>query len=120
MTPVHSFAISDGTCEFCRKGLQTSLVHGGFWPTVDDGAEGEAVRAALADGTLVRIPEGSSEAASAQINPRSSPAAETSGSSSESRRRSSSSSIGVPRSKIVKFASMDSIVDHHRSPTTWG
>ncbi len=25
------FAISDGTCEFCRKGLQTSCVHGNFW-----------------------------------------------------------------------------------------
>ncbi len=52
------FAISDGTCEFCRKGLQTSCVHGGFWAEEDgDGAQGEAVRAPWADGTLVRIPE---------------------------------------------------------------
>ena len=51
------FAISDGTCEFCRKGLQTSCLHGGFWATVNDGAQGEAVRAPFADGTLVRVPD---------------------------------------------------------------
>ncbi len=51
------FAISDGTCEFCRKGLQTSCVHGNFWARDLDGAQGEAVRAPLADGTLVRVPE---------------------------------------------------------------
>ena len=51
------FAISDGTCEFCRRGLQTSCVHGNFWARELDGAQGEAVRVPLADGTLVRIPE---------------------------------------------------------------
>jgi alcohol dehydrogenase len=51
------FAISDGTCEFCRKGLQTSCMHGDFWAGELDGAQGEAVRAPLADGTLFRIPE---------------------------------------------------------------
>jgi threonine dehydrogenase-like Zn-dependent dehydrogenase len=51
------FAISDGTCEFCRKGIQTSCVHGDFWAGELDGAQGEAVRAPLADGTLVRVPE---------------------------------------------------------------
>jgi len=51
------FAISDGTCEFCRKGLQTACVHGDFWAQEMDGAQGEAVRAPLADGTLVKIPE---------------------------------------------------------------
>src|SRR5437867_4261420 len=51
------FAISDGTCEFCRKGLQTSCLHGNFWARDLDGAQGEAVRAPLADGTLVRMPE---------------------------------------------------------------
>ena len=25
------FAFSDGDCEFCRKGLQTSCAHAGFW-----------------------------------------------------------------------------------------
>jgi len=52
------FAISDGTCEFCSKGLHTSCEHGGSWAGELDGAQGEAVRAPLADGTLVRIPEG--------------------------------------------------------------
>jgi len=51
------FAISDGTCEFCRKGLQTSCVHGQFWGGETDGAQGEAVRVPLADGTLVHIPD---------------------------------------------------------------
>jgi threonine dehydrogenase-like Zn-dependent dehydrogenase len=51
------FAISDGTCEFCRKGLQTSCVNVAFWAGELDGAQGEAVRAPLAESTLVRIPE---------------------------------------------------------------
>lgn len=51
------FAISDGTCEFCKNGLPTSCTHGGFWAGITDGAQGEAVRAPLADGTLVRVPE---------------------------------------------------------------
>ena len=51
------FAISDGTCEFCEKGLHTVCAHGRFWATDLDGAQGEAVRAPLADGTLVRVPE---------------------------------------------------------------
>jgi threonine dehydrogenase-like Zn-dependent dehydrogenase len=51
------FAISDGTCEFCAAGLHTSCTHGGFWAGMTDGAQGEAVRAPLADGTLVRVPE---------------------------------------------------------------
>src|SRR5206468_568589 len=38
------FAISDGTCEFCRKGLQTSCLHGNFWARDLDGAQGGAVR----------------------------------------------------------------------------
>jgi alcohol dehydrogenase len=51
------FAISDGTCEFCRKGLHTSCTHGSFWAGKNDGAQGEAVRAPLADGTLVPVPD---------------------------------------------------------------
>ncbi|MEZ5988887.1 MAG: zinc-dependent alcohol dehydrogenase family protein [Planctomycetota bacterium] len=51
------FAISDGTCEFCEAGIHTSCTHGGFWAGITDGAQGEAVRAPLADGTLVRVPE---------------------------------------------------------------
>jgi threonine dehydrogenase-like Zn-dependent dehydrogenase len=54
---VAPFAFSDGTCEYCREGLQTSCVHGGFWATRDvDGGQGEAVRVPLADGTLVKLP----------------------------------------------------------------
>src|SRR5689334_2359171 len=29
------FAWSDGTCDFCREGLQTSCRHGGFWNAGD-------------------------------------------------------------------------------------
>ena len=28
---VAPFAFSDGTCDFCHEGLQTSCLHGGFW-----------------------------------------------------------------------------------------
>src|SRR5512147_1169597 len=52
------FAWSDGTCEFCRQGLQTSCLHGGFWGGELDGGQGEAVRVPLADGTLVKLPVG--------------------------------------------------------------
>src|SRR3954465_10802867 len=56
---VAPFAWSDGTCEFCRQGLQTSCLHGGWWGgTTLDGGQGEAVRVPLADGTLVVLPVG--------------------------------------------------------------
>jgi threonine dehydrogenase-like Zn-dependent dehydrogenase len=51
------FAWSDGTCEFCREGLQTSCRHGGFWNAGDvGGLQAEAVRVPMADGTLVPVP----------------------------------------------------------------
>jgi threonine dehydrogenase-like Zn-dependent dehydrogenase len=54
---VAPFAWSDGTCEFCRQGLQTSCLHGGWWGgTTLDGGQGEAVRVPQADGTLVVLP----------------------------------------------------------------
>jgi threonine dehydrogenase-like Zn-dependent dehydrogenase len=54
---VAPFAWSDGTCAFCREGLQTACEHGGFWARDGiDGGQGEAVRVPLADGTLVRLP----------------------------------------------------------------
>ena len=60
---VAPFAWSDGTCEFCQHGLQTSCVHGGFWGgTKLDGGQGEAVRVPLADGTLVALPAGRDDA----------------------------------------------------------
>ena len=56
---VAPFAWSDGTCVFCREGLHTSCLHGGFWGGSDqDGGQGEAVRVPLADGTLVVLPVG--------------------------------------------------------------
>ncbi|HEY6045919.1 MAG TPA: zinc-dependent alcohol dehydrogenase family protein [Pyrinomonadaceae bacterium] len=56
---VAPFAWSDGTCEFCRKGLQTSCLHGGWWGGTElDGGQGEAVRVPQADGTLVVLPVG--------------------------------------------------------------
>jgi threonine dehydrogenase-like Zn-dependent dehydrogenase len=56
---VAPFAYSDGTCQFCAEGLQTSCVSGGFWGRGDvDGGQGEAVRVPLADGTLVKLPVG--------------------------------------------------------------
>ncbi len=56
------FAWSDGTCEFCRQGLQTSCLHGGFWGGELDGGQGEAVRVPQADGTLVKLPVGRDDA----------------------------------------------------------
>ena len=60
---VMPFAYSDGSCEFCGKGLQTSCVHGGFFGTVElAGAQAEAVRVPLADGTLFVLPVGKDHA----------------------------------------------------------
>ncbi|MBD0743697.1 zinc-dependent alcohol dehydrogenase family protein [Streptomyces sp. CBMA152] len=54
---VAPFVWSDGTCEFCAEGLQTSCPQGGFWGSVgSDGGQGEAVRVPFADGTLVKLP----------------------------------------------------------------
>jgi threonine dehydrogenase-like Zn-dependent dehydrogenase len=56
---VSPFAISDGTCEFCRHGLQTSCAHpqAGFWDEQPlEGGQADAVRVPLADGTLVKLP----------------------------------------------------------------
>ena len=53
------FAFSDGTCMFCREGLQTACIHGGFFGNGDvPGAQAEAVRVPQADGTLVVLPVG--------------------------------------------------------------
>jgi len=58
---VAPFAISDGTCRFCREGLQTSCANpeAAFWDMIpDEGAQAEAIRVPLADGTLVKVPVG--------------------------------------------------------------
>lgn len=54
---VSPFTWSDGTCEYCLSGLQTSCVDGGVYGEPEhDGAQGEAVRVPHADGTLVVVP----------------------------------------------------------------
>src|SRR4249920_283603 len=65
---VAPFAWSDGTCEFCQQGLQTSCLHGGWWGgTTLDGGQGEAVRVPQADGTLVALPVGPDHALMASL-----------------------------------------------------
>lgn len=65
---VMPFAYSDGTCAFCHEGLHTSCVHGGFFGTVElPGAQAEAVRVPLADGTLVVLPGGTDDALMASL-----------------------------------------------------
>jgi threonine dehydrogenase-like Zn-dependent dehydrogenase len=60
---VMPFAWSDGTCAFCREGLQTSCLHGGFFGNVEvAGAQAEAVRVPLADGTLFVLEVGKDNA----------------------------------------------------------
>jgi len=54
---VAPFAYSDGTCPHCRQGITTACTNGGFIPVGNgDGAQGEAIRIPLADGTLVPVP----------------------------------------------------------------
>ncbi len=55
---VMPFAYSDGSCDFCREGLQTSCVHGGFFSASEGvgGAQAEAIRIPFADGTLYVVP----------------------------------------------------------------
>ena len=55
---VMPFAYSDGVCPFCREGLQTACIHGGFFGTGGEvgGAQAEALRVPQADGTLFVLP----------------------------------------------------------------
>ena len=61
---VMPFAFSDGSCEFCHEGLQTSCIHGGYFGYSEGigGAQAEAVRVPLADGTLFVLPVRQDEA----------------------------------------------------------
>jgi threonine dehydrogenase-like Zn-dependent dehydrogenase len=60
---VMPFAYSDGTCAFCHEGLNTSCIHGGFFGSFEvPGAQAEAVRVPLADGTLFVLPVGEDDA----------------------------------------------------------
>jgi threonine dehydrogenase-like Zn-dependent dehydrogenase len=51
------FVSSDGTCEFCRRDLQTSCVHMTNFGDEQNGAQAEFVLVPYADGTLVKMPE---------------------------------------------------------------
>ena len=54
---ISPFAWSDNTCDYCREGFQTSCRHGGFYAANGiGGAQAEAIRVPLADGTLVKAP----------------------------------------------------------------
>src|SRR5437763_6267917 len=61
---VMPFASSDGTCMFCREGLQTECIHRAFFGNGQDGiggAQAEALRIPQADGTLYVLPADSDE-----------------------------------------------------------
>src|SRR2546430_10132330 len=63
---VAPFVWSDGTCSFCREGLQTSCLHGGRYGFDGvDGGQGEAVRVPQADGAPVVLAVGPDR----QLNP---------------------------------------------------
>src|SRR3989440_4933938 len=65
---VMPFAYSDGPCAFCHEGLHTSCVHGGFFGTVElPGAQAEALRVPLADGTLFVLHVGADDALMASL-----------------------------------------------------
>ena len=61
---VMPFAFADGSCLFCDEGLPTSCVHGGFFGVGGEagGAQSEALRVPLADGTLYPIDVGPDDA----------------------------------------------------------
>ncbi|HSW29956.1 MAG TPA: alcohol dehydrogenase catalytic domain-containing protein [Longimicrobiales bacterium] len=64
---VAPFSTSCGTCFYCRRGLTARCVRGQLFGWVQggrglQGAQAELVRVPLADGTLVRVPEGMDDA----------------------------------------------------------
>ncbi len=51
------FAFQDNTCVFCREGVQTSCLHGGFYGSREvGGLQAEFARVPQADGSLVVVP----------------------------------------------------------------
>src|SRR4051795_10891515 len=58
------FVNSDGTCMFCDEGLQSACVHRGFFGNGGDldGAQAEALRIPMADGTLYPLNVGEDDA----------------------------------------------------------
>jgi threonine dehydrogenase-like Zn-dependent dehydrogenase len=65
---VSPFLWSDGTCVYCREGLQSACLHGGRYGDGNvDGGQGEAVRVPQADGTLVPLPVDKDDALMASL-----------------------------------------------------
>ncbi|ROQ05655.1 threonine dehydrogenase-like Zn-dependent dehydrogenase [Rathayibacter sp. PhB93] len=60
-TVIVPFAWSDGTCPFCRDGITTSCVHGGFFDGAPSATQAEKLIVPQADGTAVVIPAGTDE-----------------------------------------------------------
>jgi threonine dehydrogenase-like Zn-dependent dehydrogenase len=60
-TVIVPFAWSDNTCAFCRDGITTSCVHGGFFDGASSATQAEKLRVPQADGTAVVIPAGTDE-----------------------------------------------------------
>lgn len=61
-TVIVPFAWSDGTCPFCRDGITTSCVHGGFFDGAPSATQAEKLIVPEADGTAVKVPAGTDEA----------------------------------------------------------
>ncbi len=56
------FCYGDGTCEYCRAGLQSSCPNGSGWGAPgEDGGQGEALRVPFAEANLAVVPDGSAE-----------------------------------------------------------
>ncbi|MHA7207923.1 zinc-binding dehydrogenase [Arthrobacter sp. MDT1-65] len=54
---VAPFAFQDNTCVFCREGVQTSCLHGGWYGSQETGGlQAELARVPQADGSLVAVP----------------------------------------------------------------
>ncbi|ROR64816.1 zinc-binding dehydrogenase [Agrococcus jenensis] len=60
-TVIVPFAWSDNTCAFCRDGITTSCVHGGFFDGASSATQAEKLLVPQADGTAVVIPAGTDE-----------------------------------------------------------
>lgn len=65
---ISPFAFQDNTCAFCRDGVQTSCVNGGWYGAAGvGGGQAELVRVPQAAGTLVAVPAGVDESLYASL-----------------------------------------------------
>lgn len=65
---ISPFAFQDNTCAFCRDGVQTSCVNGGWYGAGGvGGGQAELVRVPQAAGTLVAVPSGVDESLYASL-----------------------------------------------------